>query len=138
MAFLIGSTVVGMTANQIIAGTLIAGVGIAGLGLVVVFACLLAAPALLRGLEERGFFRRFQLNVLEFSDATDFLRVVVREPLTVAMASLGLFFYWGYMWLTLRAAELLGVSRPTLARSPLTTTCSHVRSSRYSISRAFR
>lgn len=47
------------------------------------------------------FFRRFQLNVLEFSDATDFLMVVVREPLTVAMASLGLFFYWGYMWSTL-------------------------------------
>lgn len=51
------------------------------------------------------FFRRFQLNVLEFSDATDFLMVVVREPLTVAMASLGLAFYWVYMWVTLRIAE---------------------------------
>ena len=51
------------------------------------------------------FFRRFRLNVLEFSDATDFLMVVVREPLTVAMASLGLFFYWGYMWSTLRVME---------------------------------
>ncbi len=51
------------------------------------------------------FFRRFQLNVLEFSDATDFLMVVVRDPLTVAMASLGLFFYWGYMWSTLWVAE---------------------------------
>ncbi|MBP6863912.1 MAG: hypothetical protein KBC32_01445 [Candidatus Didemnitutus sp.] len=47
------------------------------------------------------FFRRFQLNVLEFSDATDFLMVVVREPLTVAMASLGLAFYWAYMRATL-------------------------------------
>lgn len=52
------------------------------------------------------FFRRFRLNVLEFSDATDFLMVVVREPLTVAMASLGLFFYWGYMWSVLRVSEL--------------------------------
>jgi len=50
------------------------------------------------------FFRRFQLNVLEFSDAADFLMVVVREPLTVAMASMGWFFYWGYMWSSLRAA----------------------------------
>lgn len=50
------------------------------------------------------FFRRFKLNVLEFSDATDFLMVVVREPLTIAMASLGLFFYWGYMWSSLRVA----------------------------------
>lgn len=50
------------------------------------------------------FFRRFKLNVLEFSDAADFLMVVVREPLTVAMASLGLFFYWGYMWTSLRIA----------------------------------
>lgn len=47
------------------------------------------------------FFRRFQLNVLEFSDAADFLMVVVREPLTVAMASLGLVFYWAYMRATL-------------------------------------
>ncbi|HLP24751.1 MAG TPA: hypothetical protein VK477_03665 [Acidobacteriota bacterium] len=51
------------------------------------------------------FFRRFKLNVLEFSDAADFLMVVVREPLTIAMASLGLFFYWGYMWSSLRVAE---------------------------------
>lgn len=50
------------------------------------------------------FFRRFQLNVLEFSDAADFLMVVVREPLTVAMASMGWFFYWGYMWSSLHAA----------------------------------
>lgn len=51
------------------------------------------------------FFRRFQLNVLEFSDATDFLMVVVRDPLTVAMASLGLFFYMGYIWVWLRIAR---------------------------------
>lgn len=50
------------------------------------------------------FFRRFKLNVLEFSDAADFLMVVVREPLTVAMASLGVFFYWIYMRSSLHAA----------------------------------
>lgn len=53
------------------------------------------------------FFRRFQFNVLEYSDPGDFLMVVVREPLTIAMASLGLGFYWGYMWLSLHVIEKL-------------------------------
>lgn len=70
-----------------------------------VFTALYLALSAVGLLYQFLFFRRFQLNVLEFSDATDFLMVVVREPLPVAMASLGLFFYWGYMWLTLRAAE---------------------------------
>lgn len=65
------------------------------------------------------FFRRFQLNVLEFSDATDFLMVVVREPLTIAMASLGLFFYWGYMWLSLRLTERFYRRWPRWRKDPV-------------------
>jgi hypothetical protein len=43
------------------------------------------------------FFRRFRLNVLEFTDASDFLMVVVREPLTIALALAGIPVYWLYM-----------------------------------------
>lgn len=71
-----------------------------GLLLSVVYLLLSAVGLLYQFL----FFRRFKLNVLEFSDAADFLMVVVREPLTVAMASLGFFFYWVYMWSSLQAA----------------------------------
>ncbi len=71
-----------------------------GLLLSVVYLALSAVGLLYQFL----FFRRFKLNVLEFSDAADFLMVVVREPLTVAMASLGLLFYWVYMWSSLQAA----------------------------------
>jgi hypothetical protein len=46
------------------------------------------------------FFRRFGVNVLEFSEASDFLMVVVREPLTVALALLGVPFYLVYGALT--------------------------------------
>lgn len=46
------------------------------------------------------FFRRFGVNVLEFSEASDFLMVVVREPLTVALALLGVPFYVVYGALT--------------------------------------
>lgn len=46
------------------------------------------------------FFRRFGVNVLEFSEASDFLMVVVREPLTVALALLGVPFYILYGVLT--------------------------------------
>lgn len=70
-----------------------------------VFTALYLALSVVGLLYQFLFFRRFRLNVLEFSDATDFLMVVVREPLTIAMASLGLFFYWGYMWSTLRVME---------------------------------
>ncbi len=45
-------------------------------------------------------FRRFGVNVLEFSEASDFLMVVVREPLTVALALLGIPFYAVYGELT--------------------------------------
>jgi hypothetical protein len=41
--------------------------------------------------------RRFGFNVLEFSETTDFLMVVVREPLTVALALLGVVFYVVYI-----------------------------------------
>ena len=32
------------------------------------------------------FFRRFRINVLEFTEVSDFLVVVVREPATIALA----------------------------------------------------
>ncbi len=66
-----------------------------------VFSALYLVLSVIGLLYQFLFFRRFQLNVLEFSDATDFLMVVVRDPLTVAMASLGLAFYWVYMKTTL-------------------------------------
>jgi len=47
------------------------------------------------------FFRRFGVNVLEFSEASDFLMVVVRDPLTVALALLGVPFYLLYGALTM-------------------------------------
>lgn len=45
------------------------------------------------------YLRRFGFDVREFSEATDFLMVVVREPLTVALALLGVPVYvlWGKM-----------------------------------------
>src|SRR5262245_33080546 len=39
------------------------------------------------------FLKRFGFNVTEFSETSDFLMVVVREPLTVALALLGVPFY---------------------------------------------
>jgi hypothetical protein len=48
------------------------------------------------------FFRRFRINVLEFTDPSDFLMVVVREPATIALALLGIPAYWLYMGVTLR------------------------------------
>jgi hypothetical protein len=47
--------------------------------------------------------RRFGFNVLEFSETSDFLMVVVREPLTVALALLGVPFYLAYGALAVRA-----------------------------------
>ena len=46
--------------------------------------------------------KRFGFNVLEFSDTSDFLMVVVREPLTVALALLGVPFYLLYIGGALR------------------------------------
>lgn len=46
--------------------------------------------------------KRFGFNVLEFSETSDFLMVVVREPLTVALALLGVPFYLVYMSVALR------------------------------------
>lgn len=45
--------------------------------------------------------KRFGFNVLEFSETSDFLMVVAREPLTVALALLGVPFYIGYMKATM-------------------------------------
>jgi hypothetical protein len=49
--------------------------------------------------------KRFGFNVLDFSETSDFLMVVAREPLTVALALLGVPFYVFYMKAT------TGVSR---------------------------
>jgi hypothetical protein len=46
--------------------------------------------------------KRFGFNVLEFSETSDFLMVVVREPLTVALALLGVPFFMVYMSVALR------------------------------------
>lgn len=64
------------------------------------------------------FYRRFRLNVIELSDATDFLMVVVREPLVVAMASLGLGFYYVYMRGSLAVAGWCYRRFPRLVRDP--------------------
>lgn len=48
------------------------------------------------------FLRRFGFNVLEFSEPGDFLMVVVREPLTVALAMMGVVFYLAYGWCAMR------------------------------------
>lgn len=51
------------------------------------------------------FMKRFGFNVLEFSEAGDFLMVVVREPLTVALALLGVPFYLVYGWGAMRLSR---------------------------------
>lgn len=65
------------------------------------------------------FYRRFRLNVIELSDATDFLMVVVREPLVVAMASLGLGLYYAYMRGSLAVAGWCYRRFPRLVRDPV-------------------
>lgn len=42
------------------------------------------------------FFRRFRINVLEFTEVSDFLVVVVREPATIALALSSIPLYWLY------------------------------------------
>jgi hypothetical protein len=49
--------------------------------------------------------RRFGFNVLEFSETSDFLMVVAREPLTVALALLGVPFYLVYMTAAMRVGR---------------------------------
>jgi len=51
------------------------------------------------------FMKRFGFNVLEFSEAGDFLMVVIREPLTVALALLGVPFYLVYGWGAMRLSR---------------------------------
>jgi hypothetical protein len=79
------------------------------------------------------FFRRFRLNVLEFSDATDFLMVVVREPLVVAMASLGLVFYYLYMRGSLAVAGWCYRRFPRLTRDPVKLAESRVKARRIAL-----
>lgn len=64
------------------------------------------------------FFRRFGVNVLEFSEASDFLMVVVREPLTVALALLGVPFYLVYVALTTPLSRLGQAQFFRVAQSP--------------------
>lgn len=59
------------------------------------------------------FLRRFGFNVLEFSEGSDFLMVVVREPLTVALAMMGVVFYLAYGWCLMKVAPW---ARRTFAR----------------------
>jgi hypothetical protein len=47
------------------------------------------------------FFRRFRINVLEFTEVSDFLVVVVREPATIALALSSIPLYWIYMRTTM-------------------------------------
>lgn len=47
------------------------------------------------------FFRRFRINVLEFTEVTDFLMVVIREPATIALALSSIPLYWLYMRTTM-------------------------------------
>jgi hypothetical protein len=49
--------------------------------------------------------KRFGFNALEFSETSDFLMVVVREPLAVALALLGVPFYLVYTAAVGRAGE---------------------------------
>ena len=48
--------------------------------------------------------KRFGFDVLEFSETSDFLMVVVREPLAVSLARLGVPFYLVYGAATDRAS----------------------------------
>lgn len=51
------------------------------------------------------FMKRFGFNVLEFSEAGDFLMVAIREPLTVALALMGVPFYLVYGWGAMRLSR---------------------------------
>lgn len=62
--------------------------------------------------------RSFGFNVLEFSDTADFLMVVVREPLTVALALAGVPIYIGYMAVMLRLATVFWKWFPHRRSSP--------------------
>ncbi|AOS43142.1 hypothetical protein Verru16b_00183 [Lacunisphaera limnophila] len=62
--------------------------------------------------------RRFGLNALDFSETTDFLMIVVREPLTVALALLGVPFYIVYGNTVVKVGGWLQRVFPRLKRSP--------------------
>jgi hypothetical protein len=64
------------------------------------------------------FFRRFRINVLDYTDASDFLMVVVREPATIALAMMGIPVYWLYMGTTLRGSIWLRRRWPRIGGDP--------------------
>ncbi len=77
--------------------------------------------------------RAFGFNVLEFSDTADFLMVVVREPLTVAMALAGVPIYIGYMAVVMRLAALWWKRFPRLKPTPAKRRATLARFSRWSL-----
>jgi hypothetical protein len=64
--------------------------------------------------------RRFGFNALDFSETTDFLMVVVREPLTVALALLGVPFYLAYGALVVWIGTAVQRRFPRFKKSPET------------------
>jgi hypothetical protein len=64
------------------------------------------------------FFRRFRINVLEFTEVSDFLVVVVREPATIALALSSIPLYWIYMRTTMPFMQRLQRRWPKLKGNP--------------------
>jgi hypothetical protein len=64
------------------------------------------------------FYRRFRINVLEFTEVTDFLVVVIREPATIALALSSIPLYWIYMRTSMPWMNRLRKRWPRLAGDP--------------------
>ena len=64
------------------------------------------------------FFRRFRINVLDFTEVTDFLVVVIREPATIALALSSVPLYWLYMRTTMPWMNRLRKRWPAIAGDP--------------------
>ena len=65
-----------------------------------------------------AFFRRFRINVLDFTEVTDFLVVVIREPATIALALSSVPLYWLYLRTTVPWMNRLRKRWPRLAGDP--------------------
>ena len=64
------------------------------------------------------FFRRFRINVLEFTEVSDFLVVVVREPATIALALSSIPLYWIYMRTSMPVMQRMQRRWPRLGGNP--------------------
>jgi hypothetical protein len=73
-----------------------------GLGLTIIY----LFASLVGMLFHHQLLKRFGFNVLEFSETSDFLMVVVREPLAVVLALLGVPFYLVYGAVTRRLSRM--------------------------------